>query len=98
MRALDASVLIACLNILALAMLWYIGHRYFSPPIGLLAALLMAVNPWAVYYSRFIWQPNITVPFILLAFVIGGLAFLERKRWAQIAFLPALALMLLFPT
>ncbi len=40
------------LNLLAVAGTFWLGRRYWSTGVGLLAALLWAVSPWAVQHSR----------------------------------------------
>lgn len=68
----------ALLSTLAVPLLYGMAARLFNRRVGLLAALLFAVNPWAVYYGRFIWNPN-PIPLFstlllgsLLAALVGG--------------------------
>ncbi len=60
-------------------------QRYYDWPSAILAALLVAVNPLAIYWSRFAWHPNIAAPCIVLWIMTGVLGYYEDKRWAQIA-------------
>lgn len=87
-----ATVFIAGLNIAGVALLWIIGHRYFSTVVGGLAGLAYAVNPWALIFARKIWPPDYTTPFALLAIFLGCYGFWEQKRWAQMLTLPAVLL------
>lgn len=79
---------IALLNVIGVALLWLIAHRYFGPSVALIAALMYAVNPYAVGYSRSIWAQDYHTPIILFAILLGFLGFLEKRKWAQILFLP----------
>jgi hypothetical protein len=83
-----ATAFVAVLNIGGVALLWLIGHRYFSRLVGLVGGLVYALNLWAILYSRTIWTPDLHTPFILLAFWVGCLGFIEGKRWARITCLP----------
>jgi hypothetical protein len=52
-----------------------------SPTAALIAALLFAVSPWAVAFSRKIWQVTF-VPLLALAFVgLAVSALVEGRRW-----------------
>jgi 4-amino-4-deoxy-L-arabinose transferase-like glycosyltransferase len=85
-----ATLFIAALNVLCVGFLWLIAHRYFGRTTGLAAGLMYAVSPWAVLYSRKIWAQDFHTPFLLLAFLLGMLGFMEGKRWAQLLCLPVL--------
>ncbi|MEO8608446.1 MAG: glycosyltransferase family 39 protein, partial [Chloroflexota bacterium] len=52
---LFATMFIAALNVLGVGLLWWIAHRYIGRTAAILAALIYAVNPWAILYSRKIW-------------------------------------------
>jgi len=49
---------IAALNLVAVAIAWHVGRKYYGAVAGLVAALLFAVSPWAVLYSRKIWAQD----------------------------------------
>jgi 4-amino-4-deoxy-L-arabinose transferase-like glycosyltransferase len=85
-----ATLFIAALNVAGVGILWLIAQRYFGRTTALAAGLINAVNPWAVLYSRKIWAQDFHTPFILLAFLLGMLGFIEGKRWAQLLCLPVL--------
>ncbi len=53
-----AQVFQALMSIAAVGVLYGYAVRLFGKNVGLMAALLLAVNPWAVFYGRFIWNPN----------------------------------------
>ena len=63
---------VAVLNVLAIFLTYHIGCRLGGVRAGLAAALLFAVSPWAIAYSRKIWASSL-LPFCgslgLLCFV-----------------------------
>lgn len=64
--------------------LYVLMQRYFGRTAALLASLMLAVNPLAVYWSRVVWNPNAGPPFIVLWMLTGLLGYYEGKRWAQV--------------
>ncbi|MFZ4814266.1 MAG: ArnT family glycosyltransferase [Phototrophicaceae bacterium] len=79
---------IALLNVLGVGGLYWLGQRLLGWRVALIAALLLACSPWAILYSRKIWQPNLTIPFmvIALAALIEGLFY--QRRWGLWVALP----------
>ncbi len=80
------------LNSLAVLACYIFGATYFGPDVGLIAALLFAVNPWAVLYARKIWSQNL--PLVTLGF-FGALAaalIQGRRRMLSAAFAALAAL------
>ncbi|MDI7274722.1 MAG: glycosyltransferase family 39 protein, partial [Anaerolineae bacterium] len=61
-EVMSAVVFSAALGFLAVAACLWFTARLAGWRAGLIAALLFAVNPWAVHYSRFLWNPNY-IPF-----------------------------------
>jgi len=61
-----AAGFIALLNCAAVALLYAFCRRFFSRRAAVIAAGFFAVNPWAVLYSRKIWQQD-----LLPLFVVG---------------------------
>jgi hypothetical protein len=72
----------AAWNVLAIALCWRFARRYWGPAAAWCAALLLATNPWAIHFSRKIWEPNLLSPFVLAWAITGALAFVEGRRWA----------------
>jgi hypothetical protein len=71
-------------NVAAVALCWWLVRRWpgGGTRAALIAALLLAVNPWAVVFSRKIWQVAF-VPILslgCLGFVVA--VFVEGRRWA----------------
>lgn len=92
-----AIYFVMALNIIGVAILWWMAHRYFGRWVALVAGLTYAVNPWAVLYSRKIWAQDFHTPFLLLAFALGLYGFWEAqnprsrlRQFAQITCLPLL--------
>lgn len=89
---LIATLFIAFLNVIAIALLWRMTLRYFGSTAAFVAGILYATSPWAVIYSRKIWAQDMLAPFIILTVFTGVLGFFEGKRWAQVVHLPLLAI------
>ncbi len=72
-----ATQFYAFLALLGVPILYWYLHRLFGWRVALLAALFFAVNPWAVNYSRVVWNPGPILLFgtlllcSLLAFFAG---------------------------
>lgn len=88
----------AALSWSSVALLAWGSQRLFGWRVAALATLLFAVNPWAVHYSRFIWNPN-PIPFFAAALLLALLAMLcqekgtrdPRSAWWLALALPCLA-------
>lgn len=87
-----ATQFIGLLNVFSVLVVYGIARRYYGPLAAVIAGLLYAVSPWAVIYSRRIWNPDMLPIFIVLTLATGFLGFLEGKKWAQLLHLPLLAL------
>jgi len=66
----SAYLLVTTLNTAAIWFVYALGSDLKGRPFGLLAALLFAVNPWLVHYSRFTWTQGL-LPFFLAAAAWG---------------------------
>ena len=87
-----ATSYVGLLNVIAVLLLYGLVRRYYGPLAAFVAALLYAVSPWAVVYSRKIWAQDMLPLFIVLTIGTGLLGFLDGKRWAQLLHLPLLAI------
>lgn len=87
-----ATQFIGLLNVLAVAFTYVFARRYTGRFAAAWAALLYAVSPWGVLFSRKIWAQDMLPIFFLLTLYAGVLAFLEGRRSAQVAFFPLLAI------
>ncbi|HYY88632.1 MAG TPA: hypothetical protein VFA49_07545 [Chloroflexota bacterium] len=87
-----ATGAIALANVGAVAATAWLAWRWFGPLPGATATLLYAVNPWAVFWSRKIWQPDLLAPIaLLLVFGLDRALVGRRLAWAALAF-PLVAL------
>tara|TARA_B100001964_G_scaffold216812_1_gene256408 strand:+ start:837 stop:3638 length:2802 start_codon:yes stop_codon:yes gene_type:complete len=87
-----ARIFTALVNLVAVALVQLIGRRYFSPITGLLAAFFLAINPMTVHHSRFIWNPNLAPPFVMLFLFTILQGFYREKPYARLSHLPMLSL------
>ncbi|MEO8608990.1 MAG: glycosyltransferase family 39 protein [Chloroflexota bacterium] len=87
-----ATLYVGLLNVLAVLLTYLLARRYYGVGAALLAALLYAVSPWGIIYSRKIWAQDVLPPFIVATFLTGLLGFVEGKRWAQWLCLPLLCI------
>ncbi|MEO1663983.1 MAG: glycosyltransferase family 39 protein [Chloroflexota bacterium] len=89
---LVATLFVAMLNMVGVSLLFLLAKRLFTTHVAVIAALLYAVNPWAVLYSRKIWAQDMHTPFILLALWLGVIGFMDGRRAFQVLTLPVLVL------
>lgn len=78
---------LACISVVITAIF---TTRYYGRLAGFLATALYATAATAIFYSRFLWQPNMMFPFLILfmfACFWGGVE--RRKGW----FFPAVLLL-----
>lgn len=61
------AVEVALLGTLAVFLTWWFGRAWFGRSTGLIAALLFALSPVAIIYSRSSWNPNPMPLFSLLS-------------------------------
>ncbi len=90
---LAAELFQAALGVAAVWLTYRLAAGYFGEPAGLIAALLYACAPWAVFFDRKLWAQDLTI--FTLAFMFSLYALLIRKRFAALALiLPALAVLI----
>lgn len=70
----------AVLSLTAVPLIYFLAARLFNRTTGLLAAFFLALNPWAVYYSRLIWNPSL-VPVFATLLLTAVLLYLTTQRW-----------------
>ena len=58
-----ASAFVACLNIVGVAFTFKFAREFFNERIALIATALAAVSPFAILFSRKIWNPDLIFPF-----------------------------------
>lgn len=67
LNPVSAAVMNALIGVATILLVYYVGKVWFGRMSGLLAALLYAISPVTINYSRFSWNPNPTPFFALLA-------------------------------
>lgn len=60
------AIMVALLGVLNVWLTWYVGRTWFGRVAGLISALLFAISPIAIIYSRSSWNPNPMPLFALL--------------------------------
>lgn len=76
-----ATSYVAVINVLALLLGVALLRRYAGGRAAYFLALLYALSPWAVVYSRKIWDPYVISLFALLALAGLLLLLLEGRSW-----------------
>ncbi|HEV7215829.1 MAG TPA: hypothetical protein VGP33_11970, partial [Chloroflexota bacterium] len=89
-----AYVLVASLNVLAVAALYRLGRLWGGAALGLASAAIYATSPWAVIYSRRLWGNDMLAPFVVLFVTALWLFVARRQRWRLVAVAVWLALLL----
>ncbi len=79
---LVVTAFVTLLNVVAVWGCYRFGRRYWGTTVGLLAALLLAVSPWAIFYSRKVWAQNLLLPFVLLYMSLLYAWLVDDRRWA----------------
>jgi len=64
------AIMNALLGAATIFLTYFIGRRWFGKSVGLIAAILFAISPVAIIYSRSSWNPN-PMPFFSLLCVWG---------------------------
>lgn len=64
------AVFVAILGLFTVALLWWVGRQWFGRKPALAVALLYALSPTVIVYSRSSWNPNI-MPFFALLCIYG---------------------------
>jgi 4-amino-4-deoxy-L-arabinose transferase-like glycosyltransferase len=86
---LIVSSMFALLNVLGIVILYFLLKKHFSTKIALIASLFVATSPYAVIYSRKIWQPDIVSFFIIIFMFFFYRAVFDKDRksvlWSLIA-------------
>jgi 4-amino-4-deoxy-L-arabinose transferase-like glycosyltransferase len=76
---LIAAGFVALLNCAAVGLTYVFCRRYFGQIAAIIAAVFFAVNPWAVFYSRKIWQQDV-LPLFVVGFFFSLLAVVCEGR------------------
>jgi len=74
------AVQIALLGIVTLFFVWFLGRKWFGKKAALIAALLYAIAPTIIIYSRSSWNPNI-MPFFALICIYSAWKIWQDGKW-----------------
>ncbi len=84
------TYIVCLLASIAILITYIFTTRYYGRLAGMIATLLSASAAIPLYYERFLWQPNIMYPFVILFMFTLFLGVVERRKgW----FGPALILL-----
>lgn len=83
---------IALANVAGLGATMLFAWRAFGRTAALIGGLLYAVSPYAVFYARRIWQPDLLPPLAALLLVALELGVVQRRVWWAAASIPLAAL------
>lgn len=78
-----ATWYVSLISLGTVAGVWWLARRWGAWA-GLVAALYMAASPYAVFYGRSIWQPNLLAPLALLWATAGYLGMTQTGRWGKV--------------
>jgi 4-amino-4-deoxy-L-arabinose transferase-like glycosyltransferase len=75
-----ATLFTGALSLAAVAGVYWLARRYRGRSAAAIAALMLAVSPWAIVFSRKIWAQDL-LPLFAVGWAIGAaLAFVEGRR------------------
>ncbi len=75
-----AVVMTALFNVTAVIIAYFFTRRYYGRLAATIAALLYATAETNIVFSRFIWQPNMIAPFVILFLFALYWGVVERRR------------------
>lgn len=78
---LNAKAGYAIISIFFVVALMLIADSLFGHPVGMIAGLVAAINPWSVYFGRTAYD----VPVAVTAYMLGTALLLRWRRWGVIA-------------
>lgn len=73
------AIMVALIGIFTVCLTWFVGRNWFNKTAGLIAAILYAVSPVAIIYSRTSWNPN-PMPFFALVSIWGMYQVWQNKK------------------
>ena len=84
----------ALLGSLTAGVTFLLGRRFFGAPVGCVAAVIVALSPWAILLSRKIWAQDL-LPFFSVLLMYWLLDWRERPRLRAAVIVPVLLAVLL---
>ena len=82
---------ITAANVAAVALAFFLMRRWLGAAAAWWATALLASTPWAIHYSRWIWNQDLLFPTALLAYWFLW-RWLQGRRWAALGLVLAVAL------
>ncbi|MEO6890578.1 MAG: glycosyltransferase family 39 protein [Ktedonobacteraceae bacterium] len=74
------TVMVGLFTLVAIVLTYFFTRRYYGRLAGIIAALLYATAAKPLNYARFIWQPNLMPPFVILFVFALYLGVVERRK------------------
>lgn len=74
------AIMIALLGVLTIFVTWYITREWFGKVAAFITALIFAISPVAIIYSRSSWNPN-PMPFFALITIYGIYTAWQKKHY-----------------
>lgn len=87
-----ATLFTGLLSMMAVLGTFWLTRRYWGFRAATVAALMLAVSPWAIVFSRKIWAQNLLPVFAVAWAISAVLAFVERRRLYIVVHLVCLAI------
>lgn len=88
----SATLFTGLLNVAAVGATYWLARRYWGARAAAISALMLAVSPWAIIFSRKIWAQDL-LPLFAVGWAIGAaLAFVEGRRGFVVLHLVCLAI------
>ena len=79
---LAANIFVAICTTIAIFLAYFFVNRYYGRVAAIAATLLYATATRPLLYARFIWQPNLMPPFVILfMFALFEGVVMRRKGW-----------------
>lgn len=90
------SFLIALINSISIAFFYLIVKKYYGQIIAFTSTVLFSLSPWAIIYSRKIWEQDLLVPFFVILFYSAHKIIKEKKQifWLPLALFSVLLIQL----
>ena len=77
------AIMVALFGIATIFLVWKMGKELISNHAGIIAALLYALSPLVISYSRSSWNPNI-VPFFSLLMMYLLWRVIDKQEWKKL--------------
>lgn len=74
------AVMVALFGTATVYLVYRVGREFFNKQAGLIAALLFAISPLVIGYSRSSWNPNLMPFFAILSLYVLNRAVLKNRR------------------